>query len=336
MRAWWTDFERPSPTRADVRALIEEVTPGTSTTDLGGHLSLNLRLHSADLVIRVHQPFVSRRRILALRELRRHLAEDGLVVAEPRPISGVELRRCGDGWAEVETYIPHQVMAATWDSYVWMFRAIGRLHRRLSRLTIHVPRPAISTYAPPGSVRRWLHVTEQVAQGDPAAHSIVRHTRHLLNQLAAHWIPASALPTQLIHGDGKLSNIRRTPAGATTYLDFGFAAARPRIHDLAHSLAWMVLRPDDSGTAESFPWWSKVPELLAEYENAAQVTLTASERQALPLYTAAVPLYEPAIAGYARDPIKKLHDPTVTRFLHISEWILANPTALPRNLFRGP
>jgi Ser/Thr protein kinase RdoA (MazF antagonist) len=327
MQTWWAAFERPSPSRPAIRRLIEEVAPGTAVSDLGGCLSLNLWLQSADLVLRVHQPFVSRARVLALRDLRRRLAEEGLLVAEPREIRGRTIRQCEGGWAEVETYIPHQGLAPTWESYIWMFRGIGRLHRALSQQGIKVPRPAVSTFAPPGSLRRWLGVTEQAVKDDTAARSIIGQTRRLLGPLTAEWVPASMLPTQLIHGDGKLSNIRRAPSGATAYLDFGFSATRPRIHDLAHSLAWMVLRPDDTGTAEAFPWWDKVPELLSEYEDTAKATLTDSERRALPPYMAAVAMYEPAIAGYARDPIGNLRDPALARFLSIGEWILANPHA---------
>jgi Ser/Thr protein kinase RdoA (MazF antagonist) len=328
MRTWWADFDRPLPTEPDVRAVIQEVAPGTDVTDLGGCLSLNLWLHSANLVLRVHQPFMSRWRVLALRELRRRLADDGLLVAEPRATNGKQLRRCGDGLAELETYVPHQDLPGTWESYLWMFRGIGRLHRRLSGLNVPIPKPAVSTFAPPGSLRRWLRVTAQVVKDDPAGRSTVAHTQRLVRLLGAQWIPGRALPTHLIHGDGKLSNIRCTPNGETAYLDFGFAASRPRIHDLAHSLAWIILRPDDSGTAESFPWWNRVGELLSEYENSAHTSLTELERQALPPYMAAVPLYEPAISGYARDPIRVLRDPAVVRFLRIGEWILANPGAV--------
>ena len=327
MRSWWADFDKASPREPAVRALVEAVSPNATVTDLGGCLSLNLLLRPANLVLRVHQPFVSRRRILALQQVRRCVAADGLVVAEARPFGTTPIRRCGNGWAELETYVPHRDRAATWDSYVWMFRSLGRLHHSLAALDVSVPRPLVSTYAPPGSLPRWLAVAERAAQHDSTARDVVRRARRLLGPLRTQWIPGPSLPTQLIHGDGKLSNIRWTATGEPAYLDFGFAAVRPRIHDLAHSLAWMVLRPDDSGSAETFPWSDGLPELLREYEDAARTRLTDLERRALPPYLAAIPLYEPAIAGYARNPIENLRDPAVDRFLRISEWVLANPTA---------
>ncbi|MBE1609982.1 phosphotransferase [Actinopolymorpha pittospori] len=327
MRAWWADFDRPTAGQPGVRGLVEVVARGSTVTDLGGCLSLNLWLRPVDLVLRVHQPFVSHRRLLALQSLRHRLTDDGLVVAEPRAIGSRQLQRCGNGWAELETYIRHEDVAPTWESYVWMVRSMGRLHRALAAVDVPVPKPVISTYAPPGSLRRWMAATEEAVRHDSYARGVARSARGLLGPLTAQWIPAAALPNQLIHGDGKLSNIRPTATGAATYLDFGFTAVRPRIHDLAHSLAWMVLRPDDSGSAEAFPW-EKVPDLLGEYEDAAHTTLTELERRALPAYIAAVPLYEPAIAGYARNPVKKLHDQALTRFLRIAAWVLANPSAV--------
>jgi hypothetical protein len=139
MRAWWADFDRPSAGEPGVRGLVDAVAPGSTALDLGGCLSLNLWLRPADLVLRVHQPFVSRRRLLALQELRHHLTDDGLVVAEPRAIGRRRLQRCRDGWAELETYIDHQDLAPTWDSYVWMVRSMGRLHRALAAVDVTVP-----------------------------------------------------------------------------------------------------------------------------------------------------------------------------------------------------
>lgn len=111
------------------------------------------------------------------------------------------------------------------------------------------------------------------------------------------------------------------------YLDFGFLAHRPRIHERAYALAFMVLRPDSHGTAEGFAW-EKVPQLVKAYEDTAQTTLTKAERTALAPYIAAVPLYLAAIAGYAADPVAQLRDETLLPFLRISEWLLAHPEAV--------
>lgn len=111
----------------------------------------------------------------------------------------------------------------------------------------------------------------------------------------------------------------------TVYFDFGFLAHRPRIHDLAYSLAFMVLALHGQQTPESFAW-QNVPWLLEEYEAAATSRLTTAEKQALAPYTAAVPLYSAALAGFSNDPVRLLRERLP--FLRLSEWLLGHPEVL--------
>lgn len=78
-----SDAGRPSLSNPDVRRLVAEITPGSEVTDLGGYMSLNARLGTTGMVLRVHRPFVSRPRLLAVQEVRRRLAHAGLVVPVP-------------------------------------------------------------------------------------------------------------------------------------------------------------------------------------------------------------------------------------------------------------
>ena len=102
-------------------------------------------------------------------------------------------------------------------------------------------------------------------------------------------------------------------------------AQRPRIHDLAYSLAFMVLALGEHQEPERFAWQS-VPRLCEEYEAAAKTRLTEAERRALLPYTAAVPLYSAAIAGFTNDPAGLLR--ARQPFLRLSAWLLAHPEAL--------
>jgi len=309
----------------DVQQLVATISPESHATDLGGVMSLNVRLDAAGLVLRVHQPFVSRQRLLALQEVRRRLASQGLVVPAPVPWNNSTVFRCRNRWAELEEYIPHERPAPTLGSYFWMFRAIGTLHCALTHLDLAVPRPLVATYAPPGSLRRWLPVTETAVQGDPEAADVARLLRALVQQLRRQWLPATELPMQLVHGDVRLSNVCRTSEGTTVYLDFGFLAWRPRIHDLAYSLAFMLLALGGHRAPESFARDS-VPRLVKEYEATANSRLTLAERRALAPYTAAVPLYAAALDGFTEDPVGKLR--SRLPFLRLSEWLLAHPAAL--------
>jgi len=309
----------------DVQQLVTAISPESRPTDLGGVMSLNVRLDAAGLVLRVHQPFVSRQRLLAVQQVRRCLDSQGLVVPVPVRWRDATVFRCRNRWAELEEYLPHERPAPTFGSYVWMFRAMGALHRALAGLDLAVPRPLVATYAPPGSLRRWLPVTERAVQGDPEAADVARLLRSLVRQLRGQWLPATELPMQLIHGDVRLSNVCRTVEGRTVYLDFGFLAWRPRAYDLAYALAFMLLALGGHRAPESFAW-DRIPELVEGYEAAANLRLTPAEVRALVPYTASVPLCAAALDGFTEDPVGKLR--SRLPFLHLSEWLLAHPTPL--------
>jgi Ser/Thr protein kinase RdoA (MazF antagonist) len=140
-------------------------------------------------------------------------------------------------------------------------------------------------------------------------------------------MPAARLPMQLVHGDIRLSNVCRTPEGKTVYLDFGFLAQRPRIHDLAYSLAFMVLALGGHQAPERFAWQS-IARLVEEYEAAARARLCEAERRALLPYTAAVPLYAAVLAGFTDDPAGLLR--ARRPFLRLSAWLLEHPDAMMR------
>ena len=152
-----------------------------------------------------------------------------------------------------------------------------------------------------------------------------RLLRALVQQLQRQWLPASELPMQLVHGDVSPRNVCRTADGRTVYFDFGFLARRPRIHELAYALAFMLLALGGHRAPESFAWAS-IRRLVEEYEVTANVCLTPAERRALAPYTASVPLYAAALDGFTENPVERL----LARlpFLHLSAWLLAHPTAL--------
>lgn len=286
-------------------------------------MSLNLHLAGDGLVLRVHQPWESRARITALRQLRRRLRDTGLRVASPVPVGGRDLVRWEGRWAELEAYVTHSKPPPTWDSYLWMYEAMGTLHMSLRQLSeIPLPRPAIATYGPPDTLRRWMAVTAHAVEQDLEGRAIARWSRELIGRLARTWTPARTLPVQIVHGDIRLGNVVHTPDGEPVYLDFGFAARRPRVHELAYSLSWIILRPDGSGTGEDFDW-DRLRELLGAYERTAYDRLTGVERSSLGPFIAAVPLYMAAIAGFTLDPVAHLLENE--RFIRIADWVLSHP-----------
>jgi Ser/Thr protein kinase RdoA (MazF antagonist) len=290
-------------------------------------MSLNVGLQPAGLVLRVHQPFLSRARLLALQEVRRCLAGQGLTVPIALPWRGVNVFRCGSRWAELEAYLPSERLEPTPPAYAWLFGAMGALDRALAGLALPVPRPVYATFGPPATLRRWLPITEAAVRDDPEAAGVARRLRDLVRRLRTRWVPAAELPVQLVHGDGRLSNVRRAPTGGPVYLDFGFLARRPRVHELGYALAWMVLALDGHRAPERFAW-GHVPRLITEYEAAAGSPLTGTERRALAPYAAAVPLYQATVAGFAGDPAGALRGGFRRPSLRLAEWLLAHPDAV--------
>lgn len=326
---WWrddpSDPDRMLLNNPHAQKLIAEIAPDAKTTDLGGVMSLNVRIEPDELVLRVHQPFVSRSRLLAVQKLRYGCDNQGLIVPIPMYWNNAPLLRCQNRWAELEQFIPHERLNPSLDSYLWLFQAMGVLHRTLTRLHVAVPRPLVATYASPSTLRRWLQVNSIAVQDDSEAVITAELLNNLLRRLRSQWISTSELPTQLVHGDIRLSNVCQTLDGQRVYFDFGFAAHRPRIYDIAYALAFMVLTQGGHQAPNHYRW-QDVGQLVNEYELAAHTRLTTLERKALAPYIASIPMYHAANVGFSNNPVKQLHEKSV--LLRLSEWVLAHPEAI--------
>lgn len=290
-------------------------------------MSLNLHLEELGLVLRVHPRFESVDRLHALRALRRTLQAAGVAVGVPQPLFGREIVEIDGRFAEAETYLTARTPDATWDAYVWMYESMGRLHRAInaSSRSMRLPSPRVATYASPGKLRRWIDTTSSAVAGDEHAKAIAAQAAEMVDDLARQWTRPELLPIQIVHGDIRLGNVAMTPSGDTAYFDFGFAATRPRIHEVAYSLFWIVLKPDDTGRPADFDW-SRVAELIEAYETAAGQPVEPIERRALGPYLAAVPLYLAAIASYTPEPSERIKQETAS--LTIARWVLDHPEQL--------
>lgn len=327
-----SDPDRPILDNPNVQRLAAEIAPEATATDLGGAFSLNALLQPDGLVLRVHQPDMTQRRLESQQAVRQGLATLGLTVPIPIAWRGSTLLRCGGRWAELEHYISHEMLPATVDSYHWLFRAMGELHRALDEITVKVPRPAFSTYGPPGTLLRWLPMTEQAVRDDPLAVVIAQRLRQLLGQLRRQWIPARELPRRIVHGDGKLRNVVRGMNGETVYLDFGFMAYRPRVHELGYAVTRMLLTLGAGETPESPEAyaWENVPLLVADYEAASGIQISTLEWQALAPYIASSCLFQGAMCGFLPDAAADLRDDERRQLICIAEWLIAHPKSVLR------
>src|SRR5947209_17898480 len=102
-----------------VSALIARVARGAGWADIGGEFNLNVRVDAEPpVVLRVHRPWVRRGRLAGLRRLRERLQRTQVRVPRPIRISGCDLLRVADRWAELEEFIDHIQAPAGEDSCV--------------------------------------------------------------------------------------------------------------------------------------------------------------------------------------------------------------------------
>lgn len=315
LQAWWSDEDADDPGRLplehpDVQRLLARIAPDEEATDLGGTMALNALLQPSSRVLRVHQQSVTRRRLLAEQALRAHLARGPFVTAEALAVDGGTVLRCGTHLAEVEPYVEAERLPHDAESYRWLFEQLGTLHRALA--DADMPNAVTATWAPPSSLRRWLARTVPALQGSVAGRAHADRLTRLARATERHWISPARLPQQVVHGDVRLSNLRRTPDGRTLVLDLGFAAMRPRVHDLACALAFMTL-------ARGVP--VELDQPIAAYESAHGRALSAAEHEAIPALAAAVMLFHAAHDGYTPDALVRV--PERAPFLDVAEHLLA-------------
>src|SRR5579859_79746 len=281
---------RASPDDPAVSALIDRVARGAGWADIGGGFNLNMRIDAEPpIVLRVHRPWVRRGRVAGLRRLRERLQRTQVRVARPIRISGCDLLRVGDRWAEIEEFIGHVQPRADEDAYVRLFAELGRLHTALKAVWEPCPPDPLDDHRTLGQLRYSVGFTRRRLGAD--SEPVVRRMRQLTGALATLRKEVE-LPCTPIHGDYKLGNAGVLSDGSWATFDLDFVRVRERLYDIAASLALAqggeLLEPR---------------RLLDAYEGTAPEPLTRDERCWLPGALALIPLHWAATAGLVGDGI---------------------------------
>jgi Ser/Thr protein kinase RdoA (MazF antagonist) len=280
---------RASPDDPAVSALIDRVARGAGWADIGGGFNLNLRIDAEPpVVLRVHRPWVRRGRAAGLRRLRERLQRTQVRVARPIPISGCDLLRAGDRWAELEEFIDHVQPPADEDSYVRLFEELGRLHTALKAVWEPSPPEPLDDHRTFGQLRYSVGFTRR--RLGPRSEPVVRRMRELTGELSKLRKEVD-LPSAPIHGDYKLGNAGELSDGSWAAFDLDFARVRERLYDIAAGLNHVA----PSGAL------LEPRQLLDAYESTAPEPLTPDEHRWLPGALALIPLHWAATAGLMSD-----------------------------------
>ena len=282
---------RASPDDPAVSALIARVARGAGWADIGGGFNLNLRVDAEPpVVLRVHRPWVRRGRVAGLRRLRERLGRTQVRVARPIPISGCDLLRVADRWAEIEEFIDHVQPRADEDSYVRLFEELGGLHTALKAVWEPGPPEPLDDHRTFGQLRYSVGFTRR--RLGPRSEPVVERMRQLTGELSKLRKEVE-LPCTPIHRDYKLGNAGALPDGSWVAFDLDFARVRERLYDIAASLHHVA---QDGALLEP-------RRLLDAYESTAPEPLTRDEHRWLPGALALIPLHWAATAGLVGDGI---------------------------------
>ncbi|MCL4543098.1 MAG: phosphotransferase [Chloroflexi bacterium] len=284
----------------------------SSWQDIGGSYSLNVRLDTSvgRVVLRVHRPWVSTRRLESLQQLRRFLSYSHSVVLPLATAEGVTWLRWRDRLVECEPYVEHDAVADDLSRDFEAFRVLGTLHAVLRQVPRqNVVQPLVRNYAPLRRLRRWITAVAAIAiarqdtQGEQALAVCALAQEILAKVQATWWRFRASLPCQLIHGDYGGENVLFSRGNVVAVLDWDFCGWAERVYELAYSVYFTMARHE--ATFNLAQWhWANVCMLVGTYEDASQEPLTTGERQAFWAALCLVPLYWVGEALFLNDPIR--------------------------------
>jgi Ser/Thr protein kinase RdoA (MazF antagonist) len=284
-----------------ISALIARVARGAGWVDIGGAFNLNVRIDAEPpVVLRVHRPWVRRGRVAGLRRLRERLQGTEARVARPLPISGGDLQRVADRWAELEEFVDHVQPPADAHSYPRLFEELGRVHTALGAVWEPGPPEPLDDHRTFGQLRHSVGFTRR--RFGPGGEPVVRRMRQLAGELS-RLRKEVELPSAPIHGDYKLSNAGELSDGSWATFDLDFARVRERVYDIAGTLNHVAQSGPD-GVGRPVELLEPRP-LIDAYERTAPKPLTPDEHRWLPGALALVPLHWAATAGLTGNSIEE-------------------------------
>lgn len=270
---------------------------GEFVADLGGSYSTNLKVGGAsELVVRIHQDFVTEQRLAAEQVARRVLARDDIPVALPLDIfEGRSIARLADGRVvEVEPFIAADDRMDTPDRLISGAGLLARVHDCWLRagLPPAAQRVRYANHLPTELAEPRVRLGAERIRGwdDPGLNEFADRVVEHITEVVRREAPlVSQLATQPGHGDWWDNNVLFRDGRPAVVLDLGFMASRRRIDDLALPMWFHLLRDGAAlpGAADA----ALFAAMVDAYDAQAERPLSPVERQALPLAIARQPAW---------------------------------------------
>jgi Ser/Thr protein kinase RdoA (MazF antagonist) len=264
-------------------------------TDLGGSSNLNV-LIDGKWVARVYRPHVSAARLADINRVRAAIASGDVPSAGVIPTDEGELSTMvGDRLVEVERYVASDGRMNSWERLEDGLPALGRIHSLLASVAVgpEGKAPLFVNHVEADEAVEWTaRGVERIRGWGPTAEE--RRLADLSEELAelvwtAERHAVVDTPRQIVHGDFWDNNVLFRGGRMVLVTDFDFMGERPRIDDLALTLYYTNSTFADDPLSDDR--MRLLRRLVDAYDSGLDASLTAKEREALPLAIARQPLW---------------------------------------------
>ena len=268
----------------------------STALDLGGSSNLNLLVSAAGErhVVRVYRPWVMAERLNDMQRVRQQLAAHDIPCAVPlRTLDGDSWMVVDDRLVEVEPYCEYDAKMDSWERLEAGLPLLGRIHSELSNFGSSAAgrnAPASNNLDPPDVLPAVERGIQRLKHWNPTSGEleVASAALELARRVDQAQRPYLDLPRQMVHGDFWDNNVLFRGGKVVLVADFDFMGERTRIDDLALTLYYTNSTFADDPISDR-----RIRQLLRlvnAYETGLSEPLTRSERAALPLALARIPL----------------------------------------------
>jgi Ser/Thr protein kinase RdoA (MazF antagonist) len=295
------------------------------------------------LVLRMRPRWMTEQRLAFEHGLAVHLADRGLPVLRPLPLSAQRTWiQAGEIACEVYPFVAGRPgRPACHDSYL-SGRLLGDFHRWGKEFTCdRYEPPHVENQLPPHALQERVGLLRRLAAGEQVEGLRFTGEPSLFDQLWQRWEEVlahypqdrEAMPCVLRHGDFHLWNLllsEEAPGHIVALLDLDMVAEGWRSYDLSYALYFLLGQATwgREGSGATGSWTALCREFLRGYLEAGQPPLIDTETAAIPLQVETV-----AVHFLSHDLLREKDTEGVegvlrTEYLDLADWLDRNQSEL--------